>query len=81
MNRQFRNAVLATDQAFSARNPKPTTASDSRRFSDVTRVDCEEALVGLQLVVGCGVRLCANGAQLAEYVVTITKALAEVPYQ
>ena len=80
MNRQFRNAVLATDPASSVRNPK-SVASDSRRFSDVTRVDCEEALVGLQLVVGCGVRLCANGAQLAEYVVTITKALAEVPYQ
>ena len=72
--------MLATDPASSARNPNPV-ASDSRLFSDVTKVDCEEALVGLQLMVGCGVRLCADGAQLAEYVVTITKALAELPYR
>ena len=72
--------MLATDPASSTHNPNPA-ASDSRLFSDVTKVDCEEALVGLQLMVGCGVRLCADGAQLAEYVVTITKALAEVPYR
>lgn len=79
INRQFRKAVLATDPSSSADNSN--TTSSSRLFSDVTRVDYEEALVELQLVTGCGVRMCASGVQLAHYVVSITKALAEVPYQ
>ena len=74
-NRKFRQAVTGTAAATA------TTSSSGRMFSDVTRVDCEEALVGLQLAVGCGVRMCADGAQLAEYVVTLTKSLAELPFK
>lgn len=50
-------------------------------FSDVSRVECEEALVRLQLRNGCVSRMCEDGEQLAEYVVSLTKALCESYYR
>ena len=46
-------------------------------FSDVTRLDCEEVLVDVQLVLGPVVRMCEGPEELAEYVVTMTKAISE----
>lgn len=50
-------------------------------FSDVTRVDCEEALVRLQLKSGCIARMCENDEQLAGYIVSLTKAISESHHQ
>lgn len=50
-------------------------------FSDVNRVECEEALVRLQLRSGCVVHMFEDGEQLAGYVVTLTKALCDAHYQ
>jgi hypothetical protein len=50
-------------------------------FSDVSRVECEEALVRLQLRTGCVVHLFEKGEQLGNYVVTLTKALSDAHYQ
>ncbi len=72
-NRQFRQAVTGISSSSSS--------SSSSLFSDVTRVDCEEAMVGLQLALGCGVRMCASADELAEYVITMTKAIAELPFK
>lgn len=50
-------------------------------FSDVSRVDCEEALVRLQLRSGCVAHMCEDGEQLAGYIVTLTKALSDSHHQ
>ena len=50
-------------------------------FSDVSRLDCEEAMVGLQVTTGCSMRLCEEPALVSELIVTYTKALAEAPYR
>lgn len=79
LNRQFRQAVASTDT-----HSAPPTAPASTpipAFSSVTKVDCEEALVGLQLTSGCPVRQCADGKQLAEHVITLTRAIAEAPFK
>ncbi len=68
-NRQYRQAVTGRAAA--------TTNSSQRMFSDVTRLDCEEVLVDVQLVLGPVVRMCEGPEELAEYVVTMTKAISE----
>ena len=50
-------------------------------FSDVSRVECEEALVRLQLKTGCVVHMFEEGEQLAGYVVMLTKAISDAHYQ
>ncbi len=74
-NRQFRQAVTGLPPSSSS------SSSSSSPFSDVTRVDCEEAMVGLQLALGVGVRMFAIAEQLAEYVLTMTKAIADQPFK
>ncbi|XP_064406731.1 crossover junction endonuclease EME1-like isoform X2 [Halichondria panicea] len=68
-NRQYRQAVTGREAA--------TKNSSQRMFSDVTRLDCEEVLVDMQLVLGPVVRMCEGPEELAEYVVTMTKAISE----
>lgn len=50
-------------------------------FSDVSRVECEEALVRLQLRSGCMAHMCEEEEQLVWLVVTMTKAISESHYQ
>ena len=83
MNRQFRQAMLNSDPGGSGsggcgsrkRGRKKVPTEDM--FSDVSRVECEEAMVRLQLARGCVCRLCETGEELAGYVVTLTKAISE----
>lgn len=84
INRQFRQAVLNSDpNSGGGHAPKkgqkrvPTEAM----FSNVSRVECEEALVRLQLKTGCVARMCEDEEQLAGYVVTLTKAISESHHQ
>ena len=44
-------------------------------------MECEEALVNLQLTNRTVVRMCEDGSQLADLIITFTKALAETPYK
>lgn len=74
-NRQFRKRVLG----------KATSTSDGGGNTceppEVTWVDCQAAIVSLQLMIGCSVRLCPGPEELAEYVFTLTKAVSEKPFQ
>ena len=44
-------------------------------------MDCQEAIVSLQLQTHCTVRLCTGPEQLAEYILTLTKAVSEKPFR
>lgn len=70
MNRQYRQAVTGN-----------TATSSSRQFSDINRLHCEEVLVDVQLCTGCVLWMCEGGEQLADYVVTMTKAISESHYR
>ena len=70
MNRQYRQAVTGN-----------MAKSSSRQFSDISRVHCEEVLVDVQLCTGCVLWMCEGGEQLADYVVTMTKAISESHYR
>ena len=72
-NRHFREAVR-TGQATG-------DLGTIGAFSDVSRLDCEEAMVGLQVTTGCSMRLCEEPGLVSELMVTYTKALAEAPYR
>ena len=50
-------------------------------FSDVSWVDCMEAMAALQLTTNCVVRMCVNKQQLAEHVIVMTKALSEAHFR
>lgn len=71
-NKQFRCAVNGTKAAG------PQLCDQA---VEVTWVECEEALVDLQLTSRTVVRMCEGGSQLADLVITFTKALAETPYK
>lgn len=85
LNRQFRQAVLNSGPEGSGgstlNNRRKKKVPSEAMFSDVSRVECEEALVRLQLRNGCVSRMCEDGEQLAEYVVSLTKALCESYYR
>lgn len=86
VNRQFRQAVLdAASGGESLSDPAPKKGRKKvpteGMFSDVSRVECEEALVRLQLRTGCVVHMFEDGEQLAGYVVMLTKALSDAHYQ
>ncbi|CAI8024649.1 Crossover junction endonuclease EME1 [Geodia barretti] len=66
-NRQFRQQVLGTG---SSQDPS----------SEVTWTDCQEAIISLQLATGSSVRLCAGEEELAEHVLTLTKAVCNKPF-
>ena len=74
VNRQFRKAVL--NQGTSAGG-----GGDDATYSDVSRLDVETAIVTLQLETLSVVRLCKDRKALAEYIFTLTKALAEAPHR
>jgi frataxin-like iron-binding protein CyaY len=50
-------------------------------FSDVSWVDCMEALAALQLTTDCVARMLVNKQQLAEHVIVMTKALSEAHFR
>ena len=83
INRLFRQAVLdsvsSSNDVSSKRTQKRVPTENM--FSDVSRVECEEAMVRLQLRNGCVTRVCKDGQQLALYILTLTKALCESHYQ
>lgn len=86
MNRQFRDAVRnagdgnqGNDQASTSKGRKKVPSE--KMFGDVSRVDCEEAVVQLQLRHGCVTRMCEDGQELAGYVISLTRAIADSPYQ
>ena len=82
MNRQFRDAVRNGGEASHAPSTKGRKKVPSESmFADVTRVDCEEALVRLQLRNGCAARMCEGGEQLAGHVLSLTRALSDSHYQ
>jgi hypothetical protein len=70
-NRQFRKRVLGTT----------APSHDSPDLPEVTWLDCHAAIVSLQLQAGCTVRLCAGPEKLAEYIITLTKAVSERPFR
>ncbi len=86
INRQFRQAILdsesqssTTSDASQARKGKRVPTKEM--FSNVNRVECEEALVRLQLKHGCVTRMCNDVEELAFYIYSLTKALSEAHYQ
>ena len=74
-NKNFRNAVRSNSRI------PATNSSKERMFSDVSWVDCLEALAALQLSTNCVVRMCVNKQQLAEHVIVMTKALSEALFR
>ncbi|XP_022102379.1 crossover junction endonuclease EME1-like isoform X2 [Acanthaster planci] len=79
--RNFRSAVLGSE-------PTENTAKARRKkrpiediTTVVTRVDVEEALVDLQLHVGCNVRFVETPAEVADMVAMFTKSVAETPFK
>ena len=56
-------------------------SSKERLFSDVTSVDCMEALAGLQLTTNCVARMCKDKQELAMHIAVMTKALSEAHYR
>ena len=83
INRQFRQAVLDCDaqNSKSASNRGRKKVPSEATFSDVSRLDCEEALVRLQLKYGCVARMCEDEEEMAHYVISLTKALCESHFQ
>lgn len=86
VNRQFRQAVLDSGAGGSGggghasnRGRKKVPSADM--FGDVSRVECEEALVRVQLRNCCVCRMCEDGHELAGYVVSLTKALCDAHYK
>lgn len=69
-NRKFRKHVLGY-----------ATTDSSTVPSEVTWLDCQEAITSLQLQAGCTVRLCKGPEELAQYVFSLTKALSEKPFR
>lgn len=69
-NRKFRKHVLGC-----------TTTDTSTVPSEVTWLDCQEAIISLQLQAGCTVRLCKGPEELAQYVFSLTKAMSEKPFR
>ena len=50
-------------------------------FSNVSWVDCMEALASLHLTTDCVARMFVNKQQLAEHVIVMTKALSEAHFR
>lgn len=71
-NRQFRKHVLGTTA------PGSLSSTD---LPEVTWLDCQAAIISLQLHSGCTVRLCPGSEQMAEYIITLTKAVSERPFR
>lgn len=69
-NRKFRKHVLGC-----------TATDPSSVPSEVTWLDCQEAIISLQLQTGCTVRLCKGPEELAQYVFSLTKAISEKPFR
>ena len=88
LNRQFRVACLDSATSNSADGGHVPSSGRGKEkvpsediFSSVSQVDCEEALVRLQLSSKCVVRTCKDGTELAEYVLNLTKALCKSHYK
>ena len=71
-NRQFRKQVLGAGSSVGA---------SSSALPEVTWLDCQEAIASLQLATGTSVRLCTGPEQLAEHVLTLTKAICKKPFR
>ena len=81
MNRQFRDAVRsAADSSHAPSRGRKRVPTESM-FADVSRVDCEEAMVRLQLQRGCMVRMCEGGEQLSGHVLSLTRAISDSYYK
>ena len=73
-NRQFRKAVLSCNQQ------QLSCDEGGGAFTDVSQLDCSQALVDLQLSHGgCVVRECEEEEDLVQLIVSSTKALADAP--
>ena len=72
-NRQLRAAVRSRGVAGDL--------SHVGGFSDVTRLDCEQMMVAVQLSSDSNIRLCKSSSQVTELIVTYTKSLAELPFK
>ena len=86
VNRQFRQAVLDSASGGSeggshASNRGKKKVPSADMFGDVSRLECEEALVRVQLRNCCVCRMCEDGHELAAYVVSLTKALCDAHYK
>lgn len=82
--RQYRETVLGpstSDSEKSSGKGRKRTQKRTGTSVVVSRVDVEEALVDLQLTVGCVVRMCETDQELASYITMMTKAVAEAPYK
>lgn len=85
LNRQFRQACIdsgSTDRGNTSSHGRGKKRVPSETmFSGVSPVDCDEALVRLQLSSGCVARSCKDGTELALYVLNLTKALCGTHYK
>lgn len=81
MNRQFRDAVRSAGDSSHAPSKGRKKVPSESMFADVNRVDCEEALVRLQLRSGCVTRMCEGGEQLAGHILSLTRAICDSHYQ
>ncbi|PIK33988.1 putative crossover junction endonuclease EME1 isoform X1 [Apostichopus japonicus] len=78
--RNFRSAVLGSED-----NNKKTKRGKKKanldNLPDVSRVQMEEALVDLQLQIGCNVRFCETPDAVSDFIAMFTKAVAEKPFK
>ncbi|KAM6163615.1 crossover junction endonuclease EME1 [Rhynchocyon petersi] len=89
-------AIVDQEKCFSAQNPSRRKKQGERAKEKkqhrqaeantgplplVTRVDLEEALVDLQLYTEAQVRVLQSWAEVADFVCTFTKAVAEAPFK
>ncbi|XP_071815316.1 uncharacterized protein [Apostichopus japonicus] len=78
--RNFRSAVLGSED-----NNKKTKRGRKKanldNLPDVSRVQMEEALVDLQLQIGCNVRFCETPDAVSDFIAMFTKAVAEKPFK
>ena len=78
-NRQFRKCLESSSggkgSRTSSKGKQKDKASSEEMFSGVSENDCEEAMIRLQLSSGCVVKICKTVAELASYVLCLTKSL------
>ncbi|XP_038067999.1 uncharacterized protein LOC119737610 [Patiria miniata] len=79
--RNFRSAVLGNEPTENAAKARRKKRPIEDITTVVTRVDVEEALVDLQLHVGCNVRFVETPAEVADLVAMVTKSVAETPFK
>ncbi|XP_033630136.1 crossover junction endonuclease EME1-like isoform X1 [Asterias rubens] len=79
--RNFRSAVLGSDPPVNTAKTRRKKRPIEDITTNVTRVDMEEALVDLQLHVGCNVRFVETPTEVADIVAMFTKSVAETPFK